>query len=110
MLTLVVPVCADESNDRGARYDQGSDQRCPTQIMSFNNFISNKAYYGEWHGHKTEHLLQIFDVISPKKYIIWLAGDSSLDNKYWLLKDEKMPAVNGFEKNIGRSNVKTAAL
>jgi hypothetical protein len=29
--------------------------------------------------------------------IVYFAGDSSLDNKYWLLSDEREPAVNGYE-------------
>lgn len=32
--------------------------------------------------------------------IIWLAGDSSLDNKHWLLDVPRVPAVGGLEDVI----------
>ena len=46
--------------------------------------ISSSSFYNEFHGHKISHL----EVLLPKlressESIIWTAGDSSLDNKYW---------------------------
>jgi len=42
-------------------------------------------FYGEYHGHIVEHLRPLLQTMrmDPKKRIIWTAGDSSLDNKYW---------------------------
>ncbi|PSN61590.1 hypothetical protein BS50DRAFT_143264 [Corynespora cassiicola Philippines] len=48
-------------------------------------------FYYEWKGHPLEHLTLFHDVtrsIRPGKPVIWLAGDSSLDNKYWVQKRE----------------------
>lgn len=50
--------------------------------------LSARSYYNEYHGHRVPHLVAVFAAL--KRYdaprdtpIIWTAGDSSLDNKYW---------------------------
>lgn len=46
--------------------------------------VSSFQFYGEFHGHRVEHL----EILLPRlraeaDSLIWTAGDSSLDNKYW---------------------------
>ena len=56
--------------------------------------INTNEFYGEYHGHKIKHLKSLYQVMrnDPNtQRIIWTAGDSSLDNKYWF-QDIK-PAV-----------------
>ena len=46
--------------------------------------VNSRAFYAEYHGHKVKHLEKILPALrSTSDSIIWLAGDSSLDNKYW---------------------------
>jgi hypothetical protein len=41
-------------------------------------------FYGEYHGHKVEHLEKLLpNLRSSSDALIWTCGDSSLDNKYW---------------------------
>lgn len=61
--------------------------------------IDSKDYYGEYFGHKTEHLQIIIENLRPNhSEIIWLAGDSSLDNKYWFSNTSTLK--NGMESII----------
>ena len=44
--------------------------------------ISSHAFYHEWHGHQLRHLEAVHAYGRQKgKAIIWLLGDSTLDNK-----------------------------
>ena len=45
-------------------------------------------YYGEWHGHRPEHLRHVHDTVrgEQQQRVLWLLGDSSLDNKAWIHK------------------------
>jgi hypothetical protein len=46
--------------------------------------ISSSSFYNEFHGHKISHLEALLpELRGSSKAIIWTAGDSSLDNKYW---------------------------
>ena len=46
--------------------------------------IPSSRFYGEYHGHKVKHLKQIYPRLRERSdALIWTAGDSSLDNKYW---------------------------
>lgn len=44
------------------------------------------AYYAEYHGHTAEHLYELRYHLAENGYekFVYLAGDSSLDNKYWI--------------------------
>jgi hypothetical protein len=45
------------------------------------------AFYGEWKGHTIPHLTVYHSIASslrPGKPVVFLAGDSSLDNKFWV--------------------------
>lgn len=67
--------------------------------------VSAEGFYETYHGHQREHLEAAHSALrAAGKRIIWLAGDSSLDNKYWLLPSSRIrgpssgvPAVNGYE-------------
>jgi hypothetical protein len=60
--------------------------------------LSAQSYYGTYSGHDEAHLKIIKEGLQRqgKKRTIYLAGDSSLDNKYWF--HEHAPALNGFEQ------------
>ena len=56
--------------------------------------IDSSAFYGEWHGHRTKHLNLLLPRLREQSdALIWTAGDSSLDNKYWF--STRRPAVPG---------------
>lgn len=48
------------------------------------DFVDTKAFYAEYHGHKVDHLQKLLPHLRrTSRNLIWTAGDSSLDNKYW---------------------------
>jgi hypothetical protein len=48
--------------------------------------ISAASFYGEFHGHKISHLKKLLPLLRAENdQLIWTAGDSSLDNKYWFV-------------------------
>jgi hypothetical protein len=59
-------------------------------------------FYGNYYGHDPEHLRIALDALVPspdngetkRRSVIFLAGDSSLDNKYWF--HDTARAVNGY--------------
>jgi hypothetical protein len=54
--------------------------------------IDVNSFYCEFHGHKIEHLEILLPLLRADcDHLIWTAGDSSLDNKFWV-KDTR-PAV-----------------
>mmetsp|Transcript_30892 Transcript_30892/g.51134 ORF Transcript_30892/g.51134 Transcript_30892/m.51134 type:complete len:349 (-) Transcript_30892:261-1307(-) len=62
--------------------------------------VSSSRFYLEYHGHLTNHLSQVItslrqDSHGNERSAIFLAGDSSLDNKAWF--DNTAPALNGYE-------------
>jgi len=67
-------------------------------------------YAWNYHGHRIDHLEFVHSALreSGCSRFVWLAGDSSLDNKHWLFRDKINPssmfdeagcaqAVNGYE-------------
>ena len=48
--------------------------------------ISSSLFYQTWHGHSIDHLGHVLSQLRQQNYsrLIWLAGDSSLDNKAWV--------------------------
>lgn len=74
--------------------------------------ISSRSFYANFHAHKLHYLVALQRLFRKQnRSIIWLAGDSSLDNKHWLyeldgekmldsLSDDRYTAepVNGYEK------------
>ena len=61
--------------------------------------LDPSSFYGNYHGHTIPHLGAILPILrgGQARPIIWLAGDSSLDNKAWLLNSAASPAKNGYE-------------
>jgi hypothetical protein len=56
--------------------------------------INNSGFYSEWKGHPIRDLIKFRDIthaIRPGKHIIYLAGDSSLDNKAWVSSTDASP-------------------
>lgn len=63
--------------------------------------ISSRSFYNEYHGHKLSHLQRLYPLLrssSNHDALIWTAGDSSLDNKYWF--QDCQPAVEGVYSDI----------
>ncbi|KAL3902427.1 MAG: hypothetical protein SGILL_010827 [Bacillariaceae sp.] len=57
--------------------------------------VSSSRFYGEYHGHRTEHLEILLPMLrEASDCLIWTAGDSSLDNKYWF--SDVRPAVGPY--------------
>jgi len=60
--------------------------------------ISASEFYREYYGHRVEHLKKLLPVLrESSERIIWTAGDSSLDNKYWF--SDTAPAAGAY-KNV----------
>jgi len=66
--------------------------------------VNAHAFYGEYHGHTVEHLEIVHDALrqggargNPRP-LVYLCGDSTLDNKYWLPGMATSRAINGFER------------
>lgn len=60
--------------------------------------IKSDEYFSNYHGHKIDHLTKVHKNLqekAEKRKFIWLAGDSSLDNKYWFTDIRR--ACNGYE-------------
>lgn len=68
---------------------------CTRRRMSVTKKVSSSEYYGEYHGHRVEHLAAVHEGLG-KRGRIWLAGDSSLDSKYYQAQGI-VDAVNGYE-------------
>ena len=61
--------------------------------------INSVSFYGNYHGLLEEHLNVVHEHFiskNEKQKFIYLAGDSSLDNKYWV--KNQVPACNGYEE------------
>ncbi len=63
------------------------------------NKINANRFYREYHGHPHQELLKIIEFgRQQNSKIVYLAGDSSLDNKYWV--KDVAEAINGYEQII----------
>ena len=58
--------------------------------------INADKFYKEYYGHMNVHLKYVHKYLNHigKTNIVYLAGDSSLDNKHWL--NIKVNACNGY--------------
>lgn len=75
----------------------------PTSVDG--SLVDGRCYYGEYHGHPVNDLDNIVAAFRSKgKNLIWTAGDSSLDNKYWFGETHK--AVNGYQALLSPPNMK----
>jgi len=59
--------------------------------------VNSSRYYSTYSGHDVHYLQDIYDNLKEagKTKFVFLAGDSSLDNKYWFTDTRK--ALNGYE-------------
>ena len=58
--------------------------------------VSSKKYFREYHGHRVEDLEVVLSHLRKMHtQTVFLAGDSSLDNKFWF--GDEAQAVNGYE-------------
>lgn len=66
--------------------------------------VDAAAFYATYKGHTVAHLAAVHAALTagaPDRPVVWLLGDSTLDNKYWLLpagSSAKAPALNGYER------------
>jgi len=69
-------------------------------------YVSSQNYYATYHGHDVE-LLDVAHTALRARHssIIFLAGDSSLDNKFWF--DSWAAATNGYEAVLAPGRMKT---
>ena len=93
----------------------------PAAMTEPQSKISARDFYGEYYGHRVQHLKQLLPLLrsttatatattssatttasspnpiastSQESCIIWTAGDSSLDNKYWF--SDTAPAIGAY--------------
>ena len=58
--------------------------------------VSYRPFYDQYHGHPHQSLQKIVDEFRSKnRSLIFFAGDSTLDNKYWF--SDTREACNGYE-------------
>jgi hypothetical protein len=68
--------------------------------------VEQGDFYNEWSGHPVRDLQVVLHQLrrsnggdgSGERSVIFLAGDSSLDNKYWILNRRPARAINGYER------------
>ena len=60
--------------------------------------IPASAFHQTWHGHSVDHLQYVLSALRKQNYsrLIWLAGDSSLDNKAWVSQHQQ-PAAAAYQ-------------
>lgn len=67
--------------------------------------IDARSYYSQYHGHPISHLEVALEAMrGDQKAAIFLAGDSSLDNKYWF--SQRAAACNGYERLLSPPQMK----
>lgn len=55
--------------------------------------INRSSFYFEWKGHQIQDLSSFHTITTaqrPNQPVVYLAGDSSLDNKYWVNSDNEL--------------------
>jgi hypothetical protein len=64
--------------------------------LDVNDKVSSSRFYGEYHGHPVPDLeILLPQLRSSSDSILWTAGDSSLDNKYWF--NDRREAVGAYK-------------
>ncbi|KAF2029660.1 hypothetical protein EK21DRAFT_67257 [Setomelanomma holmii] len=93
------------------RYDTSGHKKTSTPLGRIRK-INPSRFFFEWKGHPVEDLAQFLAITQaerPDKPIVYLAGDSSLDNKFWLHQtpedlDLEVPAI--YEKTFAKPRPK----
>jgi hypothetical protein len=61
--------------------------------------VNSSRFYSEFHGHQVRHLEKLLPALREESNcLIWTAGDSSLDNKYWF--NDARPAPPGAYQRV----------
>jgi hypothetical protein len=72
--------------------------------------VNRSRFYFEWKGHQIQDIKRLHNITlaeRPDKPIVYLAGDSSLDNKYWVSEDSSSVVVPEiYEKSFDRPEPK----
>jgi hypothetical protein len=73
--------------------------------------VNCSRFYYEWKGHQIQDLKNFRDITRekrPDKTIVYLAGDSSLDNKYWVHPQDRIQGAvpEIYESTLDRPNPK----
>jgi len=78
----------------------------PGEESSAAGTVSSGNYYATWSGHELQHLgLAHHRLRRCHRSLIFLAGDSSLDNKAWF--EDRADALNGYEQFLSPPIMKT---
>lgn len=65
--------------------------------MTQSEKVSSEEFYREYHGHLVRHLDKLLPALrASSDRLIWTAGDSSLDNKFWV--PQKTAAVGAYQQ------------
>lgn len=66
------------------------------------NVEDSRAFYARFHGHDPSVLRRVCEALrtgtSGRRALVWLVGDSSLDNKAWVRSAPPVAACNGYER------------
>lgn len=70
--------------------------------------VDARAFYSTYHGHDAGHLAAVQSLLrsAGARRFIYLAGDSSLDNKYWLSSEPLVAACAGMESALSPANAR----
>jgi len=71
--------------------------------------MDSYSFYNFYTGHSLTHLQILYNTIkklAPEAKIVYLAGDSSLDNKFWILDQKSKKAVNYYQLVINPPEMK----
>ena len=60
--------------------------------------IPTGRFFNEYHGHPTELLDNLIGSLPAGRSVLYLVGDSTLDNKHWLRSGASQTACNGYER------------
>lgn len=62
--------------------------------------MDSSSFYNFYTGHSITHLQILYKIIkklAPQSKIVYLAGDSTLDNKFWILDQKSKKAINYYQ-------------
>jgi hypothetical protein len=76
----------------------------PNQSQNIQATLSTAAYYSEYHGHQVSHLERVHAQLHSAgcDEFVYLAGDSSLDNKHWFFEPYRTKEEQLSKRNIGK--------
>jgi len=82
----------------------GGGRRTVATAVAANKLVCSKDYYSPLTGHLLPHLHLVHEALRPgrggrRRPAVWLAGDSSFDNKAWVPHDWSA-ARNGYENAL----------